>query len=315
MRRLGTLLAALGAGLAVPTGAKEISRDFHERFEVAEGAKLVLRHGDGDVQVTTWDQDAVEVDVVYRGRFTMVGAGKEPDFSVEFEQSGNVIRVTGREGDVAMVGIYLSMDVAEHRYTIRAPAWLAVDTRGEDGSVRIVGLRGEVRCHLEDGSLRAERITAAVDVTTEDGSVQLADVKASDGSVSVADGDVRLERCSGTWSVRTEDGGVDLHEHRSGRLEVRSVDGSVHVQLVAGDAPEVDVESEDGSVEVEVGEGISTAFLLTAEDGLIGIEAPGAQRLAQDTGRAYGELGDAEGEVRIRTVDGSITLRAVGGGA
>ncbi|MGQ0722496.1 MAG: DUF4097 family beta strand repeat-containing protein, partial [Candidatus Eiseniibacteriota bacterium] len=264
----------------------------------------------------TWDQDAVEVDVVYRARFTMVGAGKEPDFSVEFEQTGNVLRVTGREGSVAMVGIYLSTDIAEYRYTIRAPAWLAVDTDGEDGDVHVTGLRGEVRCRLEDGDVTLAGLGGPhVQVDLEDGSVQIDGAKTAEGRVSVEDGDVRMEGCAGSWTVSAEDGSVDLREHRAGPLEIRSVDGNVDLQLVAGDVPDVDIEAEDGSVDVEVVRAVSTAFLLVTEDGGIEIVAPAARRLEQQEGRAYGELGDAKGEMRIRTTDGSITLRAVGGGA
>jgi hypothetical protein len=315
MRRLCTTLGVL-AVLAAPAGAKEISKDYHERFDVSEGTKLVLRHGDGDVEITTWDQDAVEVDVVYRARFTMVGAGKEPDFSVEFDHTGNVLRVAGREEGVAMVGIFLSTEIYEYRYTIRAPAWLAVDTDGEDGDVSITGLRGETRCRLEDGDVHLAGCSGpGVRVDLEDGSVRIDGATTAEGHVSVEDGDVRMEKCTGPWTVSAEDGSVELREHRAGPLDVQVSDGDVDVQLVAGDVPNVEVTAEDGSVEVEVVGAVSTAFLLSTDDGTIEINAPHARRVEQREGRAYGELGDAKGEMRIRTMDGSITLRAGGGGA
>jgi hypothetical protein len=36
--------------------AEEVERDFHETFEVREGMRLHLEHGDGDVSLKTWDQ-------------------------------------------------------------------------------------------------------------------------------------------------------------------------------------------------------------------------------------------------------------------
>jgi hypothetical protein len=323
--------AVLGAPAA--TAAKDIQRDYHESFDVKEGARLELRHGDGDVEISVWDRDVVDVEVHYRAKVTKVGVGTEPDFRVDFEQKGDLIRVTGHEKAMAVVG-FLSRSEDLYVYTIRAPAYLAVSTRGEDGDVAIAGLRDRVDIRLgdgdvhltdvdspaiavdlEDGDLDARGIAGRLEVDAEDGDVRLRDAAVSRGRIGLSDGDLTAEHCSGPFQIRAQDGDVTLRAHRAGSLTVRTDDGSARIALVPGDVPDVDIESGDGDVTLELAAGVSAAFLLATDDGRIVVDAPGARRLEHDHDRAYGEIGDAEGEIRIRADDGSVTLRAEKGGA
>jgi len=304
---------ALGAG---PALAKTIDVHASETFPVKKGALLRLSHGDGDVEITPWDRDEVSVDVVYRADYTMVGVGKEPDFKVEMKQEGPVIVVTGRETGVAMVGIFLSVDTSEYRYTIRAPAYLAVESRGLDGDFSATGLQGDLRCRLDDGDVSLKGIEAdRVEVTLEDGDVTGEAIQASSARVEIDDGDVRLRGCSGDWDVRTEDGDATLRDHVSGPLSIRTADGDVAVHLVAGGKADVRIEAEDGNVELVLDPKVSTAFLLSSEEGRIRVDADGVRNLEKDENRVYGEIGSAEGSLRVHVDDGRISLEVADGDA
>jgi hypothetical protein len=304
---------ALGAGTV---GAKTIDVHASETFPVESGALLRLSHGDGDVEITPWDRDEVEVEVVYRADYTMVGVGKEPDFTVEMRQEGPVIRVTGRETGVAMVGIFLSVTTSEYRYTVKAPAYLAVESRGQDGDFSATGLRGDLRCRLDDGDVILQGIEAdRVEVEVADGDVHGENIAARSASFRLDDGDLRLRGCSGGWDVRTEDGDATLRDHASGTLGVRTADGDISVHLVAGERADVEIEAEDGDVELVVAPDVSTAFLLSSGDGRIRVGAEGVRNLEQDRSRVYGEIGSAEGSIRATVEDGRLSLEVAGGGA
>lgn len=334
MRIVMAGLVFLALGAPAPGQAKSIDKHFHETFAVEPGAILRLSHGDGDAEITPWDRDEVDVDIVYRADYTLIGVGREPDFEAELSQEGPVIHVTGRETGVAMVGIFLSTDVREYRYTIRAPAWLAVDSRGLDGDLRITGLRGEVRCRVDDGDVTLEDVEAErIVVTAADGDVHLAGVRGAlrvdceDGNVTgeriaapaanvtLEDGDLRLLGCSGEWDIQLEDGDATLRDQASGRISIRGEDGDVSVHLLPGDPAEVEIQVEDGSVELIVDARVSTAFLLSSQDGRVKVEEPGTKNLEQDGRRLYGEIGDAAGQIRAHTADGRVSLRVSRGGA
>ena len=73
------------AGIAA---AEDIDREFHQEFEVRPGMQLALDHGDGDVMVTPWEKDVLDVEVKYRAKASNIGWTKSTDFDVEFRQDG-----------------------------------------------------------------------------------------------------------------------------------------------------------------------------------------------------------------------------------
>lgn len=332
--RFVTAAALLVLAGAAPGQAKTIDKHFHQTFPVQGGALLRLSHGDGDVDITPWDRDEVDVDIVYRADYTMVGVGREPDFEAELSQDGPVIKVEGRETGVAMVGIFLSTDVKEYRYTIHAPASLAVESHGVDGDLQATGLRGDVRCRVvdgditltdvqcdrisvsaEDGDIRLADLRGAVDIDAEDGTITGERIAATDASVDLEDGDIHLRNCSGDWDVRIEDGATTMLDQAAGQLSLHGEDGDVTLELVPGGKADVKIEVADGDVEIGVDPGVSTAFLLSTDDGRVRVEADGVKNLQQDGDRVYGEVGSAEGAIRAHAEDGRVSLRVARAGA
>jgi hypothetical protein len=291
------LAAAVALATAGAAGAEEIVRHFHESFDVPEGASLHLDHGDGDVEIAVWDRDVIEIDVTYRAGLKQGGIGKlaQPDFEVEFSREGDAIRVVGREPPFRAVVIgYVARRVHEYRYEVRAPAWLSVETRGDDGSVTVRGLGGRLDCRLEDGDL------------------ELADCALARARLVLEDGAVTTERCAGEFEIRTEDGDVRLRSHGAGPLRVRSTDGDVRLELVAAGGADLDVEVEDGDVTVSLAESVSARFQLLTEDGRIRVGVAGIDRFEKSDSGATGEIRGGVGTIRIRSEDGAITLREAG---
>jgi DUF4097 and DUF4098 domain-containing protein YvlB len=299
MRRIGwssgAVLAVIAAASAV--GAEEIDRHFHEGFDVKEGARLHLNHGDGDVAFEVWDRDVVDIEVTYRATIKQGGIGTKDqvDFAVEFTQQDDEIRVVGHESRVHAVMIgFVSKNVHEYVYAVKGPAWLEVRTEGQDGAVSIEGLAGTADLELQDGDL------------------SLTDCALDRARVRMQDGDFDAVRCSGDLDIRTQDGRVRLRDHGAGPLTVRAQDGDVRLELVAGASPELDVRVADGDVTVGLADGVSTEFLLLTDDGRVRVDLVDVKNLEKSGPGTYGEIGGGEGTIRIESKDGSITLRDVG---
>ncbi|MCK4410155.1 MAG: hypothetical protein KAW67_08720, partial [Candidatus Eisenbacteria sp.] len=58
--------------------AREIDKDFHKTFDVSEGVVLRLDYDDGDVTITPWDQDVIDVVVRYHADVKAIGFGSHP---------------------------------------------------------------------------------------------------------------------------------------------------------------------------------------------------------------------------------------------
>lgn len=323
------LLFLTAALAAVPGLAERIERDYHESFDVRPGARLHLEHGDGDVTFTAWDQDVVDVVVRYRAEIRGVGASRRGEFEVELSQTGDTIRVVGREPSFAGVGVF-NFQTDEYTYKVQAPAYLALDLEGDDGNVTVGGWRGVIEASLEDGDLHltdveAERfdleledgdavirnLTGDLVLRTADGDVDLQDCSTEKASVRTEDGDVTIQRCAGSFEIRSSDGSVELAAMRVGRVEIESEDGDVGLDLLDARSLDVVITTEDGTVDVATAVDLSAELDVSTGDGRIDVDLPGAE-LSRSRRRVTGRLGEGEGRIRITTEDGNVKVRKKG---
>lgn len=94
---IGALLFPLIlTGMTGSIESREISRDYHESFEVSPGFGLRLRQGDGDVFIKKWDKDIIDIKIEYLAEYKSIGGG-DRDFKVTFRKKNKIIEVSGVE--------------------------------------------------------------------------------------------------------------------------------------------------------------------------------------------------------------------------
>ena len=325
---LGSILVLLAC--ASPSAAEMIDRSFSERFEVTPGTRLELRHGDGRVEITPWDQDAIAVDVRYRVEFRRIGVGSDPDLEVEFDQRDRLVRVIGHERSSGGIGFFSTHEI-EYVYRVRAPRYVELELTGEDGDIEIEGWRASIEVSLDDGDVRLSDVRGGeIRIDAEDGDVELRDIEADidididDGDVEIEgcrsrrlridseDGRVDIDRCSGNISISADDGDIRLTRLSAASVDLSSSDGSIELDITSATGPlDVDVRTDDGDVEISLGRGVSTRFDLESDEGRVTVDAP-ATGLTQERQRASGTLGDGGGKVRASSGGGRILLRQAG---
>ncbi len=324
-RALPIVLALFACASAATAG--EVERSFSQRFDVEPGARLELFHGDGDVEITAWEENAIVVDVAYRVEFQRLGVGKDPDLTVDFEHHGDLVRVTGREQGHSGVGFFSTNEI-EHLYRIRAPRWVTLELDGEDGDVAIGGweaaialklddgdvrlddIRGALRVDLEDGDLTVRGFTGELAVDLDDGDVKIRDCHSERARIETEDGDVDLDGCAGSFDVATDDGDLDLAGLTAGTVALSTADGSIDVEVVATEGMlDLDVQTDDGDVELTLGPGVGATFDLSSDDGDVEVGA-GAEGIERQRQRASGRFGDGSGKIRVATGEGRVRLRS-----
>jgi DUF4097 and DUF4098 domain-containing protein YvlB len=321
------VVALLLAASTISAQASKIDKYFHESFDVQKGCTLQLRHGDGDVTITPWEKDVLDVEVRYRAEVKALGIGGKHRFDVEFKRTGSVIHVIGRETSSSSIGFH-HYKLHEYTYTIRAPEYLELTLDGDDGDVDIQDWQGKIECtledgdvelrnifspetnvDLEDGDLRIDGLEGNLLVDGEDGDVVLVDAKTPQCRIRLEDGDLTIRRSEGDFEIDVSDGDVDLDRVRAGMLELSAEDGDLELDLLKVDPIDLDIRSYDGDVTVNLDPGISAAFSIDTRDGRIRADLPGARDLKKGRGELSGRIGTGEGRIYIRTADGNVTLR------
>ncbi len=175
---------------------------------------------------------------------------------------------------------------------VTAPTQTSLELVTSDGSVDITDIQGTIVATTSDGSIRVIDIQGDVKLKTSDGSIRVAEMR----------GD--------SLEVRTSDGGIRCEDIVVARLIGHTSDGSVHVACAAGapQAPEMAVTTSDGSITLVAPPDLSAVIDASTSDGSIRTSLP--VTIEGRVGKSlHGTIGAGEGQITLRTSDGSITIR------
>ena len=263
-----------------------VQRD-EKRFTVDGTPEVVLSTFDGSIEIRSWDRPDVLVVIEKRAPTEADAAAIE----VLSAQEGDRVTVAvKREGNPRG---WHWFGAGSARLVVSVPASSNVQARSGDGSISLEGVNGTIALRSGDGSIRATRSSGKISVTTGDGSIN-------------------LDRVDGVLEATTGDGGVSV----TGKLtsvRARSGDGgiAVHAQPGSSAASDWEVTSGDGAVTLEIPDDFSTNLDAHTGDGGIHLDGVSVTNVTGSISRntVRGQIGSGGGSVRVRTGDGSITLR------
>lgn len=264
--------ALLGAGCIDIVGADM------GRYVEREDKRFAVS-GRPEIAVSTFDGsievrpwDRPDVEVVVEKH----AASKESAASivVDAQQSGNKITVDVRAPHTSGFSFHIGRSA---KLIVSMPAAGDLAARSGDGSIDVERIAGTVDLHSGDGSIRARALKGDVSVTSGDGSIRI------DGAF----GALRAHTGDGSITVLAADGA-----RASKDWDITTGDGSVTLELPKAFGAELDAHTGDGRIHLE------------------------DVTVANVTGRLdrrslKGRIGDGGAALRIRTGDGSITLRSV----
>jgi DUF4097 and DUF4098 domain-containing protein YvlB len=268
--------------------AKYVERD-EKHFPVTGTPEVVLGTFDGSIEIRPWDKPDVQVVVEKRGRDQADVAA----IVVSATQSGNRIDVTVTEPkNDGGFNLHFN-NYRSAKLIVSVPSASDVSARSGDGSIDIEEVTGRLQLRTGDGSIRGRSLAGDVNAHTGDGSIKLNGV-------------------NGTLTVDTGDGSIAL----AGTLmsvRARSGDGSVTIHAEPGSTPNADwdITTGDGSVTLAVPDGFAAELDAHTGDGGIRMEDITLSNVTGKIGRntLRGRLGAGGPNVRLRTGDGSITLK------
>jgi DUF4097 and DUF4098 domain-containing protein YvlB len=214
--------------------------------------------------------DKSEVQVTIERR----GSSKAAADSIEVkaEQQGDQITVEVRRPESH--GVHFN-DSRSARLIVSMPASADVTAGSGDGSIEVDGLTGRVQLRSGDGHIRGRDVSGDLDVHTGDGSVTLAGKLTS----------LRAHTGDGSVTIHADEGST-----AGGDWDITTGDGSVTLAIPDGFGAELDAHTGDG--------GIRTQDITVSNV---------TGRISRNSLR--GRLGGGGHSLRVRTGDGSITIK------
>jgi DUF4097 and DUF4098 domain-containing protein YvlB len=290
MRKLIAILAVAASGCVINVDADQVVVREEKQFKVGPGAEVTLETFDGSVQVESWNQAEVRVEIQKRGPDREIAAALE----VRSSQDGNRIRVEAPAPKVTRefvgFGNYSGPSVS---FVVRVPEKVKLTAITRDGSIAVDKVTGTVNLKSGDGSIRANAVSGDVTMHTDDGSLSLVDVNG------------RLSLESGDGSIRVQGRFDDLH--------VKTGDGSITIEAEDGSAMKDgwDISTGDGSISFQIPQRFSAEIDASSQDGRVRSDIDGLTASNDDDddrGTLRGRVGSGGHTVTIRSGDGSITV-------
>jgi hypothetical protein len=231
----------------------------------------------------------------------------------------------------------VKLDQVGHRLTVKLEKPILVRNQSVDIQLKAtVPGSCDVELATDDGDITVKHVNGKIDIKTDDGGVNLShitgniSVRGNDGSIDIhnVNRDVTLQRENGTIDIETDDGTITLSGIKS-NLKVRNNDGSVTARDIIGD---IDVQTDDGTITVVCSEdanricdvslvtndapieftapaNFSARVEINTNDGSIHSDLP--IKVTGKIGKSglKGTIGTGDGNLYIKTDDGSIRIR------
>ena len=195
-------------------------------FAVTKGGQLEVSVSNGDIELSTWEKDEVNV--------VVDGIDEEDMDYVKITQSGNTVRVEYRprwnsSGDVL--------------FRISLPAQFDADVRTSGGNIEVRGtMKGKLTGSTSGGDIRTADIEGTMDMKTSGGNIELGTVS-GEAEVKTSGGDIKVEKVGKSLKASTSGGDVEVGDvggdaalsTSGGEVKVGKVSGSATLRTAGGD--------------------------------------------------------------------------------
>ncbi|MFZ0705201.1 MAG: DUF4097 family beta strand repeat-containing protein [Candidatus Korobacteraceae bacterium] len=248
LKTRGAIFAALVAMILAPSAyasGNNVTEEFHKTVALNSDGRVALENINGNVEVTGWDKNEVQIDAVKSARDQQ----RLDEAKIEVEGSGDKVRIRTRYAEG-----HTNDNPASVHYTVHVPTGANLDKISlVNGSLEVSQVRGEFDASLVNGKLKAQDLAGRAEISTVNGSSEVqystlanvSEVKMSavNGSIKLilpasANADVSASSVSGSiksdFPITVESGFVGHHlkgKLGSGgtRIELSNVNGSTHI--------------------------------------------------------------------------------------
>ena len=301
------LIAAAGLAQEVRKEGRYYVSEIKRNFNVAATGSLEMADITGDVDITVWAKNEVQISERLRMDVYTEEEAKRAleDRKASYTQSGDriIVRGEGRR----------SRESLESSFQISLPATFNLDITTSGGNVSARQVKGTSRLRTSGGNVTLAEVGGTVRATTSGGNV---DVRDSDGDIDVktSGGNLDLERIKGMLVGATSGGNIMLRgatkdvrlRTSGGDVEIIDTDGAVTASTSGGN---VRVENVRGRVDASTSGGDvilrnikQEVNAATSGGDIDAVGLFGASRL-----RTSG------GDVQLRDVQASVSAATSGG--
>jgi DUF4097 and DUF4098 domain-containing protein YvlB len=286
---VSTLLTLTAAPAWSGTAIDEIA-DAHPRGEVE------VSNVSGEIKGTGWNKEQVQIS----GR---LGDGSE---RLVFERDGRrtliKVEVPSRSRNVESSDLYV-MVPEESRVTVTGVS-ADITVEGVKGALRIQSVSGEIFAEVFEEDVETKTVSGDLRIRGHDSPALL--------TLTTVSGDGRVENIRGELVVQSVTGNLDIQSKVLDRARLRTTNGDIDLQTGLGSDALLDMEAINGDLRLDILGDVDAYFDIETFNGSIdnsfGPDPVRASKYAPGRNLRFTH-GEGKARVRIKTLNGGVTLR------
>ncbi len=298
-----TVLLIVGAvvwvGVAVSLGfLKRETEEFLETYPVENNTSVTVKNKNGDITVTVWDEDVIEV---YGLKKTYWG-------EKELEKA-NVSVTTGTD---FLVEVTFSEKFVEVSVDLRisVPPNVNVSTiKSSNGKIDLKRTQGEVTATTSNGKISVIEHRGNVSADSSNGYLYLRDI-VGNVDAETSNGRIYMERVSGEVHAESDNGNIIIKDAKTVKKATTS-NGEMRIEFYNMPETGTSIKSSNGDIKVYIPTGINASLEIRTSNGEIDFH--GVKVTTDDFSETHieGDLGAGGPKLYIKTSNGDVDLYGV----
>ena len=279
--RLGGFLRSLLSGIPWSELSERVDT-FH--LKAPSGGLLRVRNANGRIELIGEDRKDVVVVAAKRAR---------AESEEEAERLLDAIRVAQAEsGEALELEVEVPRKWNRHGHVnleLRVPRRLRTQCESVNGKVAVSGMRAPVGARSSNGAVSVDDVVGDVEVYT-------------------ANNKVSCTCTCGALVARSSNGKIEVGEHR-GSLDASTSNGLIRASIEALGPGGVRLATSNGRIVLNLPDEVDADVDVRVDNGIIRNERDLANATRASDGRVRGTLGRGGVPIKLRTSNGSISLR------
>ncbi len=258
------------------------NQDFHYSYPLKDGGRLSLETFNGAVELSSWDQDTVDVSG------TKYGPSQAAADALQIEAVNTPNSVSIR---VMRPSDFRGGRGA--RFHVKVPRKAVLDQISTtNGAIQVFGGVGPARLRTSNGAIRVEAVNGDVDLRTSNGTVEVTDV-AGEVVAHTSNGRIRADNVRGGLQAGTSNGGITA------------------IVAANQDVRPIRLESSNGGIDLTLPSNFTSGVRATTSNSGITLHMPGPVNARVSARTSNASVSSdfevrAEGEVNKNHMDGVI---------
>jgi len=296
---LAALLTLAGCDIEDFNGSwQHFSRDFHYSYPCAAGTRISVETFNGSVEVSSWDQETVEISGTKYGP-TQAAADS---LRIDIDRSAGSVAIRA-------VRPVERRNNQGARFALKVPRAVVLERiTASNGAIRTEDGVGPAHFRTSNGSLRVERLHGRLDAETSNGGIDLIDLE-GDAQVHTSNGHVDVRGLRGSLDATTSNSAITAEILRSSSdVRASTNNGSIDLQLPADFTAGIRAHTSNSSITVHLPSNANAHVIAITSNDSISTDFEMTVRGEINKHHLEGDIGKGGPLLDLDTSNGSIRI-------